>query len=257
MRDEDFELKTFTFGKNQAIELWTPKGLPYFSPNIVTKAIADSVPIPPGAIIAEAGAGIGPLTILMAQKQPLFQHIYTTEIVQQQVEAAKRNMIYHGLEHKVTVLQGDVLQPILERREIAPTMIVGDCSALTNIGIELGWYPEQGIPTGGEDGTEVVTRFLKESSRYQCPTYFAIAPNFSNGPKILEEAEKCFGRGATRHLKRVRIPLLEEQIRIIEKTKTKIYESIERRGLRGLWALDTYEARGLPQPTPYHPNPEF
>ena len=174
------------------------------------------------------------------------------------------NMELHNLQYMITPLQGDILRPILERREIAPTMVVGDCSALTNIGIELGWYPEStgdtthDIPLGGEDGTEVVTRFLEQASEYRCPTYFAIAQNFSDGPKILDKAEKCFGRGVTRHLNRVRIPLTREQISTIDnKTKTTIYESIERKGTRGFWALDIYEARGLPQPTPYHPNPEF
>ena len=259
MNDEDFELKPFRLG-NKILELYVTKdqeNLPCFVPNTVTAAIAENVPVDPGEIIVEAGAGIGPITILMAQKEPLFQHIYTTEIKHHQVEAAIRNMEHYGLQNKVTVFQGDVLEPIRLNRFINPTMIIGDCSALTDIGIELGWYPKQGIPLGGDDGTEVVIRFLRQASEYQCPTYFAIAQNFSDGKKILDLAENCFGRGVTRHLNRVRIPLTRDQINTIDKTKTTIYEPIERKGTRGFWALDIYESRGIRETEIYHPNPEY
>jgi SAM-dependent methyltransferase len=235
--------------KGVAMDLFVPSNLPYFKPNQVTNSIAKAADINPNDGVFEIGAGIGGLTLLLARYHSQFAHMYTVEIVPQQVEAANANMRRHGLENRVSVLQGSLFDPIEEQfPDLRADVIIGDCSGMTTIGQELGWYPPEteekgGIPSGGDDGTSRVIPFLERSPQYGTPkirTYFPVAPNFSDAEKIKKVAQSTYKNISL--VDKRKIPLTQENLDIIDKSKTKFFKPIERKGSRGIWTLEIYLA---------------
>lgn len=235
--------------KNCELDLFVPSGQPYFKPNQVTNTIAKNAKINPGDRVFEIGAGIGGLTILLVKYHPQLERIYSVEIVSQQVEAARENIKKENLENKVVILQGSLFEPIKEYSpQLKANVIVGDCSGMTTLGQELGWYPPQteaegGIPLGGDDGTSRVIPFLEQSPTYLLPqgrTYFPVSPNFSDKKKILDVARSLYKNVELAEERKM--PLTEKYIKIIDNSKSKKFCPIEKRGSRGHWTLEVYEA---------------
>ena len=118
---------------------------------------------------------------------------------------------------------------------------------MNDVGIELGWYPEN-VPRGGDDGTENIVLFLREAKYFldgnkgNSRVYFPIVVNFSDGKKILETARKNYSR--LEKITERNIPLKQEQLAVIDKSEHRIFEPIERRGSRGFWKVEVYMAKG-------------
>lgn len=237
------ELHTFKFNEHE-LELHTIPGRT-FQPNQVTGLIYNAIKIHDDETGIEIGAGIGPLTILTASKP--IEHLYTTEIVQKQCEVAGKNIKKHGLEHKVTILQGNLFQPIRDQYpDLKADFIVSDVSGMTDVGYELEWYPNN-IPTGGLDGTENILPLLEQAPSFlntenpKARIYFPIIPQFSDSEKILDTARSHFGK-----LEKIafqKIPLKQEQMEIIKNSKTMLYSPLEPKGRRAFWYAQVYKAR--------------
>ncbi|MBM3232892.1 hypothetical protein FJZ18_01865 [Candidatus Pacearchaeota archaeon] len=214
-----------------------------FMPNQTTAAVAESVRVSSGDIGIELGAGIGPISIILASN-PLLTHLYTTEIVEDQWSLAKKNLAKYRLENKVTPYNGDLFEPIRQNHPgLEVDFIVSDISGMAEEPArKLGWYPTH-IPSGGTDGTDKIVplivqsgEFLKTSGRL----YFPIVVNFSDGDKILAAAHKYFDR--IERVKRTSLPLSKELCAVVLSLSSGLYENLEPRGSRGLWHLDTYVA---------------
>jgi len=244
-----FKKESIYLDKGCTLELWRPDNLPWFQPNQVTKTIADSVEIRPGDVLFEIGAGIGSLTLLLLQKCPRLKHLYSVEVVSQQARSAQLNICEHGFQHKATAFEGSLFDPLEGRANV----IVGDCSGMTDIGRELGWYPTEleakgGIPLGGVDGAEVPLLFLKQSRRHLMPggrVYFPVIPNFSDGDKILKTARTIYGEDYVEvAIEPRKIPLTQHQLEIIDKSRETIFRPIERNAThtRGRWICEVWKA---------------
>jgi len=225
---------------NNPINLYVSPSL--FMPNQTTALIAEAVKLNPGEIGIELGAGTGPLTVLLAS-QPIAQ-LYAVEIVKEQCELAKKNIEKYNLQNKVTFYQGSIFEPIINNHQgLKADFIVSDISGMSeNSGRTLNWYPPH-IPTGGQDGTEAIIplieqspNFLKESGRL----YFPIVVNFSYKDKILNAANEKFGK--LEKIAETRIPLTGEMMSIVENLNSGVYKPVTRKGSRGFWELEIYEA---------------
>ncbi len=229
----------------EVIDLFIKSG-EIFLPNQTTETVYGAVEVNEGEIGIEIGAGIGAGSIILARK-PL-KHLYTVEILPEQCDLQVRNYELHGVANRVTVLQGNLFGPIRNLYpELRADFVVSDVSGMNDVGVELGWYPEN-VPRGGEDGTENVVPFLREAkyflerNRGNSKVYFPIVVNFSDGNKIINVARENYS--TLEKIADRNIPLKQEQLAFIDKSEHRIFEPIERRGSRGFWKVEVYRAKG-------------
>ena len=239
--EERIEKQQFRIGNATTLELFVAPGR-IFQPNQTSEAVYTSVEVYEGDIGIEIGAGIGPGTILLAQRK--IGYLYTVEIIPEQCGIQKLNLELHGLREKVSVLQGSLFEPIKRLYpEVKADFIVSDVSGMNDVGVELGWYPPN-IPRGGEDGAENIIPFLEQAKHFlntrneRARVYFPIVVNFSDGKKIIDKARENYS--TLEKIAERRIPLKQEQLTIIENSKHAIFEPIERKGSRGLWKVEIY-----------------
>jgi len=242
-----FELKEFRIGKGQALKLWISENdADFFVPNDVSGFLADQAIVNPNDVVIELGSGICPISILLAKKQPELRQIYSVEIVQEQVDLAVKNIDKYQLSTKITPLVGDLFSPFEQGFEgIKADVILDDCSGLSPVAAELGWYPKGGkIPQGGSDGTQVTIPFLKKAGEYLANSgsvYFPTTPNFSDEKKIIEVARENFS--SLEVVLEKNIPLTEQQTELILTTsECNIFEPIIRKGTRGFWTAKIWKA---------------
>jgi hypothetical protein len=242
------EKKNFRIGKGQSLDMWISKNeSDFFSPNDVTGFLADQADIKPNDVVFELGSGISPISILLAKKQPELKQIYCVEIVPEQINLAIQNIEKYQLSNKITPLQGDLFSPIENQfPELKANVILDDCSGLSPIAAELGWYPKGNkIPQGGADGTAITIPFLQNARHYLAEfgsVYFPTTPNFSDEQKIIDAAQKCFG--SLEVILEKKIPLTKQQTEQIMKTsESNIFEPILRKGTRGFWVAKIWRAR--------------
>lgn len=240
--EEGTEKQQFRMGGATALELFVVPGR-IFQPNQTSEIVYTSVEVHEGDIGIEIGAGIGPGTILLARK---LKHLYTVEIVPEQCNLQIRNLKFHNLSEKVSVLQGSLFDPIRKLYpEVKADFIVSDVSGMNDIGVELGWYPSN-IPRGGEDGTNNIVPFLEQAKQYlntkneRAMVYFPVVVNFSDGKKIIDKARENYS--SLEKIAERKIPLKQEQLEIIENSNHRTFEPIERKGSRGLWKVEVYRA---------------
>lgn len=241
-------IKSFRIGKGQSLELWVSKDdSDFFSPNDVSGFLADQVEVQANDIVFEIGSGICPISILLSKKEPKVQHIYCVEIVPEQVQLAIRNIAKYNLDNKITPLLGSLFTPFdVQYSKLKANVIIDDCSGLSPVAKELGWYPEgYKIPQGGSDGTLIVIPFLKEAVNYLAENgavYFPTTPNFSDEEKIINEGRKYFSNVEV--ILEKKIPLTKEQTDIVAKTATQnVFKPIEKKGTRGFWTARIWRAK--------------
>ncbi len=221
-----------------------------FTPNKTTKLFTKAVKINPGDVVFDIGSGLGPLAIWAALEPS--SHVYSVEIVKEQYELAKQNVKNNGLESKITLYNGKLFEPIPEG--IKADVIIADVSGIseriarkmTTNGVH--WYPLC-IPTGGEDGTDIIRTVLEQAGNYLTPNgrlYYPVA-SLSNHQRIEDLAEKIY---KTRNMIiEVDFPLEEGQKEMIERigeqmmkeTGGKAY-TLGKKGSRYTWKGWIYEA---------------
>ena len=132
------------------------------------------------------------------------------------------NVAKYGLEDRVHIHQGFFFDPFETDallRDMKADVIIGDVSGIADaVSHALGWYSDS-VPTGGPDGTVVVTEMLTRAARYLAPhgrLYFPIAVDLSDGQRIMDCARRHFKR-VVNALKRpfVQLPLAIEEMRAI------------------------------------------
>ncbi|MEK6825172.1 MAG: methyltransferase [Nanoarchaeota archaeon] len=216
-----------------------------FMPNQTTAAVAEAVTLHPEERGIEIGAGIGPISILLASRSEL-GHLYTVEYVEKQLNLARRNIAKYGLEGKITPYQGNIFDPIRQNHpEIQVDFIVSDISGMAEVPARaLDWYPSA-IPTGGIDGADKVISLIEQASQFLKPTgrlYFPVVVNFSDGDKILTVAKKHFTNVVPKSRTSLPLPAdLYSKVKDLN-TSSGVYAPFEQRGSRFLWHLDVYEA---------------
>ena len=113
-------------------------------------------------VIAEPGTGCGGIAINLAIHIPSAR-IYSTEISEEALKVAQFNIKQHNVADRVTLLQGDLLQPVPE----AVNMIIANLpyvrsEDISTLSPEVQWEPREALD-GGPDGLEVIRRMLHQA----------------------------------------------------------------------------------------------
>lgn len=167
-----------------------------FRPNPTTVRFARTVPIRDGDVVLDIGTGIGPLAITAAMGGAA--QVHGVDPVEVHCELARLNVAKYGVEDRVQIHHGHFFEPFEkdpELRDIKADVIIGDVSGIAEpVARALGWYSDE-VPTGGDDGTDVIIDLLQRAAGYLQPDgaiYFPIAVDLSDGRKIVEAAREMF-----------------------------------------------------------------
>ena len=191
-----------------------------FRPNPVTVRFARTVRMNPGDLVFDIGTGIAPLALKCALDGA--RQVIGVDPVPMHCELARMNAAKYEVDDILTILEGHFFEPIEsdpELRDLRANVIIGDVSGIADaVSRALGWYSDE-VPTGGEDGTEVIIDFLRQAGRWLAPDgslYFPIAVDLSDSAKILDVAASLYGE-LVNALDRdaYNFPLTEDEIRAI------------------------------------------
>lgn len=167
-----------------------------FRPNPTTVRFARTVRVEQGDVVFDIGTGIGPLAIKAALDGA--RHVYAVDPVPMHCELARMNVAKYGLQDKVSVHEGNFFEPFdtdPALKGVKADVIIGDVSGIADpVARALGWYSDE-VPTGGEDGTDVIIELLRRAKKYLNPggsMYFPIAVDLSDSGKIIDAAQSLF-----------------------------------------------------------------
>ncbi len=113
-------------------------------------------------VIAEPGTGSGAISINLAIHLPMAR-IYATELYQEAVEVAEYNISRHNVADRVTLLQGDLLEPVPEMADIiVANLPYLSSDAIPNLQPEVQWEPREALD-GGVDGLDIIKRMMHQA----------------------------------------------------------------------------------------------
>ena len=204
---------------NPPLELVGEEGS--FCPNPVTVRFARCLDIHFNDTVFDIGTGIGPLAIYAALNTS--GRVYGVDPVEMHVRCARMNVERYGLEDRVSVYKGKYFEPFEQEEELKDVradVVIGDVSGIaTPVSYALNWYSTK-VPTGGDDGTEVICEFLKRASRGPVKpdvrVYFPVAVDLSDKDKILDAVSKNFNKVENAWKKEyIEFPLSEPEVQAI------------------------------------------
>ena len=113
-------------------------------------------------VIAEPGTGCGAIAINLAIHLPMAR-IHATDLSAEALEVAGHNVDRHNVGDRVTLHQGDLLEPVPEAPDVIvanlPYVPSGDIPVLQP---EISWEPREALD-GGPDGMDVIVRLLHQA----------------------------------------------------------------------------------------------
>ena len=124
--------------------------------------VASSLPPDRPIRIADACTGSGAIAVALAVHLP-HATVYATDVSPHAIETARLNCRRHGVESRVTVLEGNLLEPVPDAVDIVvsnpPYIPRAEMALLPR---EVGFEPREALD-GGEDGLEVVRELLPQA----------------------------------------------------------------------------------------------
>lgn len=192
-----------------------------FRPNPTTVRFARTMHVAQGDFVFDIGTGVGPLAIKAALSGA--ERVYGVDPVPMHCELARMNVVKYGLQGKVSIYEGCFFDPFdrePDMQGVKADVIIGDVSGIAEpVARALGWYSDE-VPTGGEDGTEVIIDLLRRSVAYLAPggaIYFPIAVDLSDSGKIIDAVRSVFANvGNAMARPNVQFPMSEEELQAIE-----------------------------------------
>jgi release factor glutamine methyltransferase len=107
-------------------------------------------------VIADIGTGSGIIAIIMALRLPQAR-IFADDISPEALETARRNSMRHGVEDRITFVQGDLLSALPEKADIVASNLPY---------VKSSEMPDSGEPRlaldGGQQGLDVISRLCRE-----------------------------------------------------------------------------------------------
>lgn len=113
-------------------------------------------------IIADVGTGSGAIAVALASRLP-HSRIYAIDSSAEALEVAGLNCERHGVDERVALLHGDLLEPLPEPADIIvsnPPYIPSD--VIGTLAPEVSVYEPRAALDGGPDGLDVVRRLLEQ-----------------------------------------------------------------------------------------------
>jgi len=129
--------------------------------------------------ILDVGTGTGAIAIAAALE--LNAKVFATDISKEALELAKENVVFHGLENKISLIHGDLLSALPHDVKFdailanLPYIPLSDASSLQPE--VLNGDPHSAL-FGGDDGLELIRKLLNTCANYLTP----------NAPVVLEIA---------------------------------------------------------------------
>ena len=124
--------------------------------------LARSMPSGRPIRIADVGTGSGAVAVSLAVHLPQAT-VYATDVSAPALETARLNCQRHGVESRVTVLEGNLLEPVPEALDIVvsnPPYIPR--AEMARLPREVGFEPREALD-GGEDGLDVVRALVPQA----------------------------------------------------------------------------------------------
>lgn len=213
-----------------------------FQPTSTTKKMADHLEIPENSDVLDLGCGSGPLAILAARMGA--RHVYATDVMEEACELARDNVKQNGLTDKVSVLCGSLFEPVKGKKF---DVIIDDVSGVADYVARVSpWFPPP-IPTGGEDGTELVTEVITQARDYLNPggtLYFPVI-GLSAAQRIINHAHEVFDNTAE-CVGSYQFPFCKElvdEMDEMEKLRERGIIEFEKLGSRFVWKLEVWRCQ--------------
>jgi methylase of polypeptide subunit release factors len=133
-----------------------------FTPTLTTSFLTEQVDPHKlkGSSVLDLGCGLGPIAIGLALGGA--RRVYAVDLMPEACELARRNVHLNGVKDKVTVLQGDLFEPVSGQKF---DLIVDDVSGVAEEVARISsWFP-RAVPSGGADGTSHTIRMLTQSPK--------------------------------------------------------------------------------------------
>jgi release factor glutamine methyltransferase len=113
-------------------------------------------------VIAEPGTGSGAVSINLAIHLPMAR-IYATELYSEALKVAEYNIGRHNVADRVTLLQGDLLDPVDEQVDvIVSNLPYVPTDVIPTLQPEIQWEPRESLD-GGPDGMDIIRRLLHQA----------------------------------------------------------------------------------------------
>ena len=137
-------------------------------------------------VVAEPGTGSGAISINLAIHLPMAR-IYATELYPEAAKIAGYNVERHNVADRVTLLQGDLLEPIPEMVDmIVANLPYIPTGVIAGLQPEIQWEPREALD-GGVDGLDTIRRLLHQAQQKLKPTGVAILEIDPDQAQPLEE----------------------------------------------------------------------
>jgi len=137
---------------------------------LVEKAIGlASTSFPQFLLIADIGTGCGAIAIAIALHLPKVK-IYASDISAAALEVAESNCRHHGVSDRITLLHGDLLDPLPEPVHlIVANLPYIKESELPTLPPEISMFEPQIALAGGMNGLKQIERLLSQARRKLLP----------------------------------------------------------------------------------------
>ena len=113
-------------------------------------------------VIVEPGTGCGAISINLAIHLPMAR-IYATELYPGALKLAEYNIAAHNVADRITLLPGDLLEPVQEMADvIVANLPYISSDQISTLQPEIQWEPREALD-GGADGLDVIRRLLYQA----------------------------------------------------------------------------------------------
>jgi release factor glutamine methyltransferase len=121
------------------------------------------------AVVSDIGTGSGAIAVSLAVHLPKIL-VYATDVSLRALEVAARNCRRHGVEDRVRLLQGHLLEPLPEPVDliVANLPYVSEAE-LAQLPPEISDYEPREALNGGPDGLDYIRRLLAQTGRHLRP----------------------------------------------------------------------------------------
>ncbi len=234
----NFRTSTFHVGD---IDLELETSDETFEPNTITRLLADTIKLPTSGRLLDLGCGVGVLAVFAALRG--VPQVIAVDVMEQACELAARNAKRNGVSDRMQVRCGSLFSPVGDEMF---DVIVNDVSGVADEVARLSaWYPDT-IPTGGNDGADVIVPMLLASPAHLKPggTLYFPTGTISNVARTLDAAHQAFGDNVELVTSK-EVPFSKEFIQNIEKMqRLKEQNIIDFTQVRSryLWTLQVYKA---------------
>ena len=189
----------------------------------------------------DLGCGSGPIAIALALNGA--QHVHAIDLMPQACDLAITNAKLNDVEQMVTVLCGDLFEPVNQMRF---DIIVDDVSGVAEEVARMStWFPPE-VPLAGPDGADLTIAMLEESRQHlnSGGQLFFPVLSLSNSARIVSIAREIYGDRLNRVARKL-IPFNHE-LKIHHEELTRLRDrgviGFEQIRSRLFWSLEIYRA---------------